>query len=136
VGEVNSRQKGARGEREAAKEWVRVLGGSARRGQQFSGSKESPDIVTSHGGIHVEVKRTERGNPYDWLDQARRDAGGRLPVVLHKRNNRKWLLILELEDAPRLAQEIGRQVEGVGPGEVAAPVSGEDLPAPPEADEE
>ncbi len=131
---MNSRQKGARGEREAAAEWTRVFGVSARRGQQFSGSKDSPDIVVGHAGIHVEVKRTERGNPYDWMEQAKADAGSKVPVVLHKRNNRKWLLIVELDDAPRLAQEIGCPVEAVGPGAVAAPVSGAGVHPQSEAD--
>lgn len=131
---MNSRQKGARGEREAAKEWASVFGVSARRGQQFSGSKDSPDIVIGHAGIHVEVKRTERGNPYEWMDQAREDAGSKVPVVLHKRNHRKWLLIVELDDAPRLAKEIGCQVEEVGTGALATPVPGTDLPPHPEAD--
>jgi Holliday junction resolvase len=126
---MNSRQKGARGEREAAAEWSRVFGVHARRGQQFSGSKDSPDIVVGHGGIHVEVKRTERGNPYDWVDQAKADCGGKVPVVLHKRNTRKWLLIVELEDAPRLAQAIGAEVEGVGHRAVAPAIPGESLPS-------
>jgi Holliday junction resolvase len=126
---MNSRQKGARGEREAAAQWSLVFGVHARRGQQFSGSKDSPDIVVGHGGIHVEVKRTERGNPYDWVDQAKGDCGGKVPVVLHKRNNRKWLLIVELEDAPRLAQAIGAEVEGVGHGAVAPAIPGESLPS-------
>jgi Holliday junction resolvase len=125
---MNSRQKGARGEREAAAEWSRVFGVEARRGQQFSGSKDSPDIVVGHGGIHVEVKRTERGNPYDWVDQAKADCGGKVPVVLHKRNNRKWLLILELDDVPKLAAEIGAKVETLGGRSVAPAVSSADLP--------
>jgi Holliday junction resolvase len=125
---MNSRQKGARGEREAAAEWSRVFGVEARRGQQFSGSKDSPDIVVGHGGIHCEVKRTERGNPYDWVDQAKSDCGGKVPVVLHKRNNRKWLLILELDDVPKLAAEIGAKVEELGVRPVATAVSSADIP--------
>jgi hypothetical protein len=131
---VNSRQKGARGERAAAAEWSRVFGVDARRGQQFSGSKDSPDIVIGHTGIHVEVKRTERGNPYDWIEQASRDCGGKCPVVLHKRNNRPWLMILELDHVPRLAQEIGSQVPPVGGGSLSAPVPSEDLPSVATAD--
>jgi Holliday junction resolvase len=43
---INSRAKGARAERECAKELERLFGCSARRGQQFSGSSDSPDVVT------------------------------------------------------------------------------------------
>jgi len=117
---MNSRQKGARGEREAAAAWSGTFGGQARRGQQFSGSKDSPDIVISQPNIHVEVKRTERGNPYQWLEQASRDAGGKVPVVMHKRNARPWLLIMELSNAPRFilaAQDTGPAAE-VGTEEV------------------
>jgi Holliday junction resolvase len=117
---MNSRQKGARGEREAASAWAETFGGQARRGQQFSGSKDSPDIVISQPNIHVEVKRTERGNPYCWLEQAARDAGGKVPVVMHKRNGKPWLLIMELTHAPRFilaAQDTGPTAE-VGAEEV------------------
>ncbi len=41
---VNSRQKGARGERQWRDE-LRAHGFQARRGQQFSGPPESPDVV-------------------------------------------------------------------------------------------
>ena len=100
---IDSRAKGARAEREAAKIWSDVMGCSARRGQQFSGGKDSPDVVHTLEGIHLEVKRVERGNPYDWVGQAIVDAGdGQVPVVLHRRNNKPWLLIVRLEDVPML----------------------------------
>jgi len=121
---TNGRAKGCRGEREAAKAWVKAMGGSARRGQQFAGGNESPDVVSSYPGIHLEVKRCERGNPYDWLAQARRDGVGKCPVVLHRRNNQPWLLVMELDDAPRFLLEAGAgpQAEAVGGGSVPAHV--------------
>lgn len=115
---MNSRAKGARGEREAAAAWVDAVGGTARRGQQFAGGTDSPDVVTSFPDIHLEVKRTERGNPYVWMEQAVRDAGGRCPVVLHKRNNQPWLLIVRLSDAQRLAAQIGAEAEALGRGSI------------------
>lgn len=124
---TNGRAKGCRGEREAAKAWAKVMGGSARRGQQFAGGTESPDVVTDFPGIHLEVKRCERGNPYDWLTQSRRDAAGKCPLVLHRRNNQPWILMMELSDAPQFLLEAiaGPQVEGVGgrplPGAVSDP---------------
>lgn len=128
---MNSRAKGAAGEREASKEWARVMGGEARRGQQFSGSPDSPDVVTSIAGIHLEVKRTERGNPYNWVDQAVSDAGEQCPVVLHRRNNREWLLIVRLDDVPELLAAInGAQVPPMGGRQVPAAVPGADLPPP------
>ncbi len=101
---TNSRTKGASGERELARELARVLGCRARRGQQYSGSPDSPDVVTDIPGIHIECKRTETLRLYDALAQARRDAGtDEVPVVIHRRNRGKWIVILELEDLPVLA---------------------------------
>jgi hypothetical protein len=40
-----SRQKGKRGEREAAAELGQLLGVDARRGVQYQGGPESPDVV-------------------------------------------------------------------------------------------
>jgi hypothetical protein len=102
---VNSRSKGKRGELEAAQAW-RALIGSARRGQQFHGGPDSPDLVVMEG-IHVEVKRVEQGNPYGWMDQAVTDAGSSVPLVLHRRNKKPWLAIVRLEDLPRLAALLG-----------------------------
>jgi Holliday junction resolvase len=97
MGKINSRQKGARGEREFAEE-LRKAGHEARRGRQFSGSVESPDVVTSLP-FHFEVKRTESLSLYVAMDQAVRDSGGRkVPVVAHKRNGKRWLVALHLDD--------------------------------------
>lgn len=114
---MNSRAKGARGERDAAAAWGKLFGW-ARRGQQFAGGTDSPDIVTSTPNVHVEVKRTERGNPYSWLRQAIADAGAKCPLVLHRRNNEDWIVIVRLTDVPRLAQEVAQAVEAVGRGAV------------------
>ena len=133
---TNGRAKGARGEREGAQEWARVTGCQARRGQQFAGGTDSPDVVHDCGAIHLEVKRVERGNPYDWMDQAVRDAGGKIPLVLHRRNNRPWLAIVRLDDVARLAQEIVAKAETLGGGPFPGAVPNQGVPAPqgPDAD--
>lgn len=126
---IQSRNKGAAGEREAAKEWAKVVGTQARRGQQFAGGKDSPDIVHGLGDrIHIEVKRTERGNPYVWLEQAVRDAGGKIPLVLHRRNNQPWLVIVRLDDVTGLAAEIAAETKEVGGGSFPRLVPGEGVP--------
>lgn len=94
---INSRNKGAAGERELA-DYLRDRGVKARRGQQFHGGPGSPDVVTDIEGIHIECKRVEAGNLYTWLDQARQDADGKIPVVMHRRNRRDWVAILPLGD--------------------------------------
>jgi len=94
----NSRAKGARGELELAA-FLTERGFQARRGQQFKGGAESPDVVCqSLTGYHIEVKRVESGNPYKWLAQAKRDAGMKTPLVAHKKNQQEWVVILRLED--------------------------------------
>jgi hypothetical protein len=72
---MNSREKGKRGERQWRDE-LRANGYCARRGQQFAGSAESPDVVCDElPWIHFEVKAVERLNVQDAMDQSRRDCG-------------------------------------------------------------
>jgi Holliday junction resolvase len=93
---MNSREKGKRGEREFA-EYLRERGFDARRGQQFSGGADSPDVVTNIPGIHFEVKRRESGSLYEWLSQAIKDAGfGKTPIVAHRKNQKEWVAILPM----------------------------------------
>ncbi len=94
---INSRAKGARGEREFAK-FLKSFGIEARRGQQFSGSSDSPDVVHNLPDTHFEVKRTERLSVYKAMAQATKDAGGKLPIVAHKANGKDWLAILPMDD--------------------------------------
>ena len=100
---AKSRNKGARGEVELAKELTRVLGVGARRGRQFCGSPDSPDVLVDAPDLHVECKRVERFDAYKALDQATRDAGAKVPIVAHRRNRREWIIVCRLDDLPRLA---------------------------------
>lgn len=95
--------KGKRGEREAAAEIRRLFGTDASRGRQFSGSPDSPDIRTGIPEVHFEVKRCEALQLYAAMDQACGDAGGKVPVVLHRKNNKPWLAIVPLDQLLRLA---------------------------------
>ena len=93
---MNSRAKGKAGELECAA-FLREHGFDARRGRQFQGGADSPDVI-GLPGCHVEVKRVEKGSLYDWLAQAMRDAPkGKTPVVLHRRNREKWVALLPAE---------------------------------------
>src|SRR5262249_15759365 len=92
---MQSRAKGARGERQWRDE-LRANGFDARRGQQFQGSPDSPDAIShSLKGIHFEAKRLERLNIYDAMAQAIADAGPKVPVVAHRRNNGIWLVTID-----------------------------------------
>lgn len=73
----NSRAKGARGER-AWRDELRANGYSARRGCQFAGTPNSPDVACAElDWILFEVKAVERLNIYGAMEQARRDCGAR-----------------------------------------------------------
>lgn len=103
---MNSKRKGCRGEREAAAALVKAFPGTeARRGQQFTGGPDSPDVHWIEG-VHVEVKRTESLRLWEAVEQANRDCGDRIPIVLHRPNGRPWLAIVELEDLPDLARTL------------------------------
>lgn len=60
---INSRQKGARGERELSSK-LKENGFDTRRGQQYCGSNGDADVV-GLPGIHIECKRVEKLNLYD-----------------------------------------------------------------------
>ena len=101
---MNSRQKGAAGERELAKV-LRSHGFETRRGQQYCGSNGDADVV-GLPGVHIECKRVERLNLEDAMAQSRADAReGEIPVVMHRKNNCKWLVTLSLDDFMTLYKE-------------------------------
>jgi hypothetical protein len=108
-----SRQKGKVGEREAAAELGGILGVAARRGVQFQGGPDSPDVVLPGISIHVECKRVERLNLWAAIDQAEADApAGSVPVVWHRCNRRPSVVIVPTARLVELAREI---VAKVGP---------------------
>lgn len=101
---MNSRDKGAKGEREIA-HVLQGRGYDARRGQQYCGANGDADVVGLHG-IHIEVKRTEALRIYEAMNQAKNDAReGEIPVVMHRRNKERWLAIMELEHFLDLYEE-------------------------------
>ena len=95
---TNSRRKGVVGEREIAK-YLRDHGFTeARRGQQFKGGADSPDVV-GLTGFHVEVKRVERLDLNAAMEQSIRDsAPNEKPIVVHRRNNDYWKVTMRLDD--------------------------------------
>lgn len=95
---INSRAKGARGEREFAN-LLTYYGYPARRGQQFSGSKDSPDVVCdSLRRVHWECKLTQRLDLSGAMQQATRDAGDKMPLVASRRNGEDWLITMRVSD--------------------------------------
>jgi len=107
-----SRDKGKRGEREAAAELGELLGVDARRGAQHKGGPDSPDVQLDGAAIHVEAKRAERLSLYAAMTQADVDAPqGSVPIVWHRPNGADSVVILWTSDLVRLAREVVRVVD-------------------------
>lgn len=95
---MNSRAKGKFGELEAAK-FLRSLGFAAKRGQQYHGGPDSPDIVSEDlADIHFEVKRVANLDlATEALEQALQQATRekhphQRAVVLWRPNRKGWRL--------------------------------------------
>jgi len=115
-----SRQKGKRGEREAAAELGAILGVTARRGVQYQGGPDSPDVVLEGVPIHVEAKRTERLSLWAAMEQAKADAPtGSVPLVWHKANRRESVVIVETARLGDLVACVRKALENKGETHVA-----------------
>lgn len=93
---INSRTKGAVGERELAN-ILKENGFETRRGQQFCGANGDADVVgLPH--IHIECKRVERLIIEKAMEQSRSDAReNEIPVVMHRKNRQPWLVTMDLD---------------------------------------
>lgn len=101
---MNSRAKGAGGERELAKK-LREYGYDCRRGVQYSGANGDADVV-GLPGIHIECKRVERLNLEDAMAQSIRDAReGEIPVVMHRKTRSPWMVTMTLEEWVEIYRE-------------------------------
>jgi hypothetical protein len=134
----SQRNKGKRGEREAAKAVSVAFGVRSRRGVQYQGGPSSADIQVDIPGIHWEVKFVEKEAVRAWVKQAIEDASGKVPVVLHRKSRAPWLVTLPLERvyefALRLAEAASQAFPEVGPGQVPGAVPAEVLPETPGED--
>lgn len=99
---INSKQKGARFERQLAAKFREYGYTDSRRTAQYCGNTGDASDVTGLPYIHIEAKHVERLNIHDAMDQAKRDAAaggeGRLPVVFHKKNNHEILVTMRFDD--------------------------------------
>jgi len=104
---MNSRQKGKRGELEAAA-FLRDIGfPQVRRTAQYCGNTGQADDLIGVDGLHIEVKRCEQLRIPEWLAQAEHDsAEGAIPVVLFRRSREDWNVCLPARDFFRLYRGI------------------------------
>ena len=104
---MNSRNKGKRGELEAAKAWRDHVGTPLRRTAQVDGSLSAD--LTGIDGLHLEVKRRARIAATDYMLQAMRDSEGKdkIPTVLMRQDHfPEWLVVVRLSDLVGLASVI------------------------------
>lgn len=97
---INSRAKGARGERLFCQAIKDLYGITARRSQQYCGHTGDAADIVSDLNAHLEIKCVERLNLAEAFDQARTDSAksGRTPVVAHKKNRGPWMITMALSD--------------------------------------
>lgn len=94
---TNSKQKGARGERELSSK-LKEYGYQTRRGQQYCGANGDADVV-GLTGIHIECKRVERLNIYDAISQVKADKkDNELGAVFHRKDRSEWLVTMTMEE--------------------------------------
>ena len=103
---MNSRDKGARYERELASA-LRGYGYETRRTAQYCGNTGDASDVIGLPGIHIEAKHQERIQIYDWMGQAKRDSAksGDIPAVFFRKNHCETLVCLRLEDFMEIYRE-------------------------------
>ena len=108
---TNSKQKGARGERELSSK-LKEYGYNTRRGQQYCGANGDADVI-GLAGIHIECKRVEKLNIYDAISQAKADARkGEVPTVFHRKDRCEWLVTMTFDDWMKLYKEYEVQLKG------------------------
>lgn len=117
MSKINSKQKGARFEREVAA-WLREHGYEARRAQQYCGAAGDSDVLSSLP-LHIECKHVEKLNVYQAMQQAIDDSAptGQLPVVIHKRNRSEKLVTMRADDWIALVIGWEQSVKGVAKSE-------------------
>lgn len=105
---VRSRDKGCRGEREAAAAINEVCPHAmAYRGQQHSATETSSDVVApGMPDVWIEVKRVEKLNLYAAFEKASEQCGSLTPVVVHRKNKSEWLITCRLSDAATVARSV------------------------------
>ena len=111
MGKINSRAKGARAEREAAK-FMRDVWHceGAMRGQQRSGLEQA-DVVEGLPGTHAEIKHYNAIAALKFLRQAERDAGeDATPYVLMRENgDTEWVMMFRAKDFINMAKAAKEQ---------------------------
>ena len=98
---IDPKAKGYRGEMSLVKLCQKLGLKNARRGLSQSGGAIEADVVCdSLKDFWIEVKNRRAGSViYSYLDQAEEDSKNtpKIPLVLYKTNNKKFLVIADAE---------------------------------------
>lgn len=103
MGKINSKQKGKSGELEFCHECEKYGIDNVHRTAQTNGKLEH-SLADCEGleGIHVEVKRVERLNIDEAMEQSIRDLKTKkekkIPVVFHRKNRKPWKATMLFEN--------------------------------------
>lgn len=93
-----SRTKGKVYERHVSNT-LKAMGHTTRRGVQFQGGPDSPDVVGIKG-IHIECKHMAKVNVHAAMKQAAADAGESVPAVFHRVNRGIDCVTIPLDRLP------------------------------------
>lgn len=89
-----------------------MLGKTAlRRAVQYCGDAGDADVVGIEG-LFLEVKRVEKLNVPQALAKAVEQAGGDLPLLVHRKNRGEWLVTLRMSDLVHLSQLVTKESHG------------------------
>ena len=98
MGGKTSQRKGAAGERELAA-ILQQYGYTCDRGGSLTFGEVAD--ITGLPGIHIEVKRVEKLNVGEAMEQSILDSERMrdgMPALFHRRNRKPWLVTMRLED--------------------------------------
>jgi Holliday junction resolvase len=100
---MNSRRKGAGGEREVCEILNAELGWAVKR--NLAQTRDGGfDIEIAQ--FRIEVKRRKKLMVHEFMEQAEKSAGeNHLPVVLMRADGEEWLLMMKLSDALPLIRD-------------------------------
>lgn len=104
---TKSQRKGADGERELAT-ILQQHGYDCNRGGSLTFGEVAD--ITGLPGIHIEVKRVEKLNVVEAMEQSIRDSERMqdgVPTLFHRRNRKPWLVTMRLADWLNLYQQKG-----------------------------
>ena len=109
---INSKQKGAKAERDVAKFINKALGTNLKRtpqsgGMDFKGDLQDISLDSVLHGFHFEIKDQKAIRPKEWYRQATGDCpSGKIPLVIWKNHTERKVGNLTINDVTWMV-EIG-----------------------------